>query len=190
MKTRWLLLSIILILLSRSIGSCETSADEAEDRQFRQALKHAESRKLKGLGPIGIVIERLSPDIEKKGLLTTNQLETNVELRLRKTGINVIPRATFVNLLLSENGEIKPYLHLEVETLEVKELNGLHCISIILELVDSVTIERGRQSDVLPIWSRKSFLYAGENRLRTVLDIVGDLVDEFCNQYLMANPRK
>jgi hypothetical protein len=134
---------------------------------------------LKGITAIKVVVEELEPEAERDGL-TKDQLQTDVELRLRKAGIRV------TSALLESGGS---YLYLNVGT-DNKHPSGPYAVSIDLEFKQWVILERNRNVSLLaPTWYVGSIVLVGAHKLRHIRDIVAGLVDQFINPYLEQNPK-
>jgi hypothetical protein len=72
-------MSIRLILVLLLLASTGAQGGDTE----------GERATLRGLDGVQVVVEDLQPDVERNGL-TRQQLQTDVELRLRKAGIRVL----------------------------------------------------------------------------------------------------
>ena len=145
-------------------------------------LNTQESRAtLRGIPTIAVEVASLDPEAERVGL-TKNQLQTDVELRLRKAGINVVS---------SPSGETAwSLLGLRVTFVKVEQL-PLYAFDIRLEFFQMVILLRdpGLRT-VGSTWSINYTGFAGAGRTRGVRDAVADLVDEFINAYLEQNPKQ
>jgi len=132
---------------------------------------------LKGITAIRVVVEPLNPEAERDGL-TKDQLQTDVELRLRKAGIRVTSSL--------EESEWS-YLHLNVNP--VKGSSGLYAYHISLEFEQGVILGRDRNISLsAPTWSVAEVGIIGAQRLRDVRGDVADLADKFIKAYLEQNP--
>jgi hypothetical protein len=131
---------------------------------------------LKGLKTIMVVVEHLTPEAERDGL-TKDQLQTDVEVRLRKAGIKVT------------SSEIEEaYLYLNVFT--VKDSSGQYVYHIRLEFNQEVILKRNRNVSLpAPTWSLDLGGIVGAQKLHEVRDDVADMVDRFINAYLEQNPK-
>ncbi len=130
---------------------------------------------LRGLRAISVVIEDLGPDEESLGL-TKSRLQTQVELRLRRSGITVLEDAI-------------PFLYININVKKVP--TGLYAVATEVSLKQQVYLVRDSSIEITGVtWNVASVGTVGENRLaRSILDHVGKYVDEFANDYLAANPR-
>ena len=131
---------------------------------------------LKGLKTIKVVVEHLTPEAEGGGL-TKDQLQTDVEVRLRNAGITVTSSIE------------EAYLYLNVFT--VKASSGLYAYHIRLEFNQEVILERNRNVSLLaPTWSLDLGGIVGAQKLHEVRDDVVDMADKFINAYLEQNPKQ
>lgn len=134
---------------------------------------------LSGLKGVSVIIEEFQPDFDIYEL-TTEQLQTDVELRLRKAGIKVgaiekFPSSIYVNLNMRA----------------VSACPGLYSYGLQIELQELVSLDR-RPKVVLTgtLWSLGNSGTVGKDKAKTDLrELVADLVDRFINDYLAANPR-
>jgi hypothetical protein len=138
-----------------------------DDKQSRNTLK--------GVKGLEVLIERLETN-EKAIGLSEEDLQTDVELKLRQTGI----------LIGKQNvASGQPVLYVSLVSLE-----GPLPVSyfIKLELCQDVTLSRnGADYSVVPTWSVGTIGRA--NSSRNIRDILKDLIDKFLNAYLSVNPK-
>ncbi len=131
---------------------------------------------LKGITTIRVVVDNLDPEAERDGL-TKDQLQTDVELRLRKAGIRVTS-------LRAESES--SYLHLAVNT--IKDSSGVYAFNIVLEFDQWVILERNRNVfRFAPTWGVSSVGTVDAEYLREVRGSVADKVDKFIKAYLEQN---
>jgi hypothetical protein len=136
-----------------------------------------ERKPLRGLKHVRVLVEGLPPDA--KGILTKEQLQTDVELRLRKAGIRV------------SDDRQSPDLYLNVGVLKATE-HEWYVYSIRLDFEEAVTLERDKSIWVIAeTWSTPANLgLAGSEVISdAVRQKVGDEVDAFVNDYLAENPK-
>jgi hypothetical protein len=140
---------------------------------------------LRGLQGVWVIVDNLGLDVEQAGL-TQNQIQTDVELRLRKAGIRILTRQE----TLSIPG--RPWLYVGVETHESRGRPGLYPFVLSLELWQLVYLARDPNvATQAPTWSHKSILgMTGASHLREVRDRVVVMVDVFINAYLAVNPEQ
>ena len=136
---------------------------------------------LVGLKGVEVVVEDIRPEAERLGL-TEAQIQTDVELRLRKAGVRV--------LTAKESDETPgvPFLYVNVTTIFFQKTSAV-VYSIFVQLKEAVTLKRGFIA-VGAIWNTGSVGTVGTSNIRKIRVSVGDKVDEFINDYLAANPKK
>lgn len=130
---------------------------------------------LKGLHGVGVSVEWIKPEVEKRGL-KAEALQTAIELRLRQHGIKV-----------NEDG---PRLYINVSTLLVDDH---HCASIHVSVEfheRAILARRPKINTGVTTWQKGIIGFFGFNKLRDVRESVLELVDEFINDYLAANPKQ
>jgi hypothetical protein len=143
-------------------------------------ISHAltdEQKALVGLKGVQVLVSKIDPQAEHLGL-TRNQIQTDVELGLRKGGVKV--------LTVGDMSEAPGYPALWVFVgTNIKQ--GLVSYSIRICLIELVTLGRGFQTTGT-IWNDSA---GGVRTINAseIRKIVGDLVDEFINDYLAANPK-
>ncbi len=140
-------------------------------------------RSLAGRRGVHVKVEDISPDAERDGLTATG-LQTDVELRLRLAGIRVLTEAE--SLAMPDNA----LLYLNVTTLK---RGGRYSYTINLTLSQRVRLERDLSIQRVPgtTWIATGTIgTVGVNKLGTVRKAVRDMVDQFINAYLAANPKR
>ena len=125
-----LLLAVALVFWTAAVS--KVSAETTEERQIVEKAEEDARETLRGLKGVQVVVEDMDPDVERDGL-TKSQLQTDVELRLRKAGIQVLKeeerRAT----------PGRPYLYVAVTTL--KDRDGLsYAFAINVDLEQKVAL--------------------------------------------------
>jgi hypothetical protein len=143
---------------------------------------------LRGLPGVHVVIEELGADIKKDGL-TEEQLQTDVEVRLRRAGIRVL------TLDEVKNSSIKPALVITITALKSDVLSKLlegniYCFSVSIELKQVASLAR-MPSNVFLVttWNDGAVGFATAKNVRTIRDGLGDYVDKFANEFLTVNPK-
>jgi hypothetical protein len=163
---------VVLVLMSfLVVNECRVLGSESERKS------------LKGLKGVYVPIENFGENKEEGGGLTTSQLQTDVELRLRKAGIRILTKEEW---LATKGG---PYLYVSVFPVMTPDV--YFYASIEVQLKQNVLLERDPSNKVFGCssWSRKTAGYGGKaNFVKGVRDSVGDLVDKFINDYLAVNP--
>ncbi len=133
---------------------------------------------LKGVDSMSVQVESPGLDAERDGL-TKSQIQTDVELRLRESGIRVSPSPDWC------------FLNVNVTT--YKTSGDLYAFHISLEFNQWVMLVRDPDRLEYPgvtTWSHGTIGAASASRLPEVRSQVIDLVDKFIAAYLEQNPKK
>lgn len=169
---RALSVSVVIVGTLLCGSQREAAADDETDRAT-----------LRGLAGVGVVVEPLGKEIERDGL-TAAQIQTDVELRLRRSGIHVLSIAE------NRNAPGMPFLSVRVNVLKQKDI-PLYAFSIYVTLMQDVLLARDSKiSSHAATWDTDSVGTVGEAHLRDVRNSVGDYVDRFINAYLAVNPKQ
>ena len=200
MKTnRYFAIAVVVVLVLAAVwivaeaGVKSTSKPNAEYpyltpvdyENFRQIVKKSrpvltgrnQIDILKGLGAIDVLVEELNPNVERLGL-TKQALQTDVELLLRKYGIEIDKSNMFhclyiqVNVLPSDSGFVAYNISVEFRDVVIPTRNP------------TIMIVGAR------VWKSGSVGYAGKEKVRSIRENVEDFVKEFINDYLAANPKE
>jgi hypothetical protein len=143
------------------------------------ALKFAGQREaLTGLKGVGVEVTPLRPEAERLGL-TTGQIKTDVELRLRKAGVRVLT-ADEVNETTGH-----PILFI---TVTPSISSGLCAYMINVQLGEVASLARGN-AVYATTWLTNGVGTFWTQDMRKIRGYVGDCIDEFINDYLAANPK-
>ena len=167
MKTKHLL--ILAMLVSTFLVTSETFG----------FVNQRES--LRGLKGVEVLIELVSKDIENDGL-TRMQLQTDVELRLRKAGVRVLTEEE------SRQATGRPMLHVQISSYKIASIGYAFNCSVSLEELAKL-VRNPQIINLLPTWNKSSTGFTPINNLRFIREGLSDLVDQFINNYLAANPK-
>jgi hypothetical protein len=140
---------------------------------------------LKGLKGVHVLVEDLNIDAEADGL-SKDAIQTDVERKLQQSGIRVLTQTQM------QAAPGKPALCVRVSTAEIPGYPTYSCF-ISVELKESVKLQRnfGIQVVGATTWQTNGDVgYVNTQSLFTLRDRVKDKVDQFCNAYLKANPKK
>jgi ribosomal protein S8 len=177
-KKYWVLAAILVICANIIWATNKT--DSLTSPQVTSIIID-ERDTLKGLQGVYVLVENLKPEVEKYGL-TRQQLQTDVELRLRQNGIRVLSKQE----QFSTPG--MPYLYVNVNTMP--DINGLVPLGILLELKQNVFLARDTTKlCIASTWNGSTTGSVGSKKIETIRDSVKDSVDIFINDYLAANPK-
>lgn len=133
---------------------------------------------LKGLKDVTVTIEAI-PGGDQWGL-SQSQLQVDVELRLRKAGIRVVSSSE----LSASTATV--YVRVSISPSNISEAR--RCYDMGIELMQNVALVRDPSIfTVATTWSTPGGGFSNPDHIRSRL---GDMVDEFINDYLTANPKK
>jgi hypothetical protein len=137
-------------------------------------------RTLRGLQGVNVLIESVQFELGQAGL-SVQQLQADVELRLRHAGIPI--------LTLAERGRVpgQPVLYITVK-IELG-FDGLTAFSIDVELNQMASLEIDTAPAVVATWSVGSVGTVDTARLYSIRDRVRDKGDDFINAYFSIHPR-
>jgi hypothetical protein len=171
MKRR-VLVSTIVIFLSLFVGSALWAINGKLNRAT-----------LRGLRGVGVLVEKLSPEVEKEGL-NRDQLQVAVESRLHKAGIKVLTREESVKT----PGE--PYLYININLNVAKTESPIYPYSIDLLFIQKVSLQRDPKLMTYAVtWSTGGVGSIGKTIVRELGENVEEMVDLFIKAYREENPR-
>jgi hypothetical protein len=138
---------------------------------------------LRGLTGIKVVVEPITPDIERLGL-TKNQIQSNVESQIRKVGIKVLKN-------------FKPpamtSLYINILAMNPREAKAVVVYSITLMVFENAYLKRdiGTVGDLKEVraadWVKGSVGFVGVRNIRDIYKKLELLVDQFISDYLAVN---
>ena len=158
---------------------------------------------LSGIDTLHVVVEPLTADAKKNGL-TKRRLQTDVELKLRREGIMVIPMKESVGL------PEKPCLYINIKTNTIKkEPMQIIAYSVSIRFMQTAIVLKVRVHTIT--WFKESPLnssglapsylmyvlwaiggdftnYHEKEFVKGVREVISDELDYFINDYLAANP--
>lgn len=147
----------------------------AQDNEFSRPS-------LKGLGSIGVAIADSDPALECEGF-GKDQLRTDVEGRLRQSGIKILSEAE----LLKTPGS--PHLYVSLSFVNMAALPQ-RAYYITLEFIQEVTLRRNpEQVSSAVTWSVSVEGTASSENISKISDGLTALVDRFIGAYRSMNPK-
>jgi len=201
-KKYWILAMVVLVGVGVLLAGSKNHSEAGEPRRslkelvrkkkelvrrtlFANSTPTADERDtLKGLEGIGVVVKQINPEVEKYGL-RKQQIQTDVELRLRQNGIRVFSPEE----VLSTPGS--PYLSVNVSVFIRADGRKLAAFKINIVLRQKVYLSRDLKIRCDATTWGTSLVGSGDlSNLETIREYVKDAVDEFINDYLAANPKK
>ena len=146
------------------------------------AQTNEQRESLRGVNEIKVVVENIRPEAGRYGLIR-EQLETDVERKLRRSGIaGIIFRS-------AEETLSTPYLHVNVNAYKPRD-SELYAYNVAVEFRQAIRLSRNlmlrsysatwKSTEIGTVVSRK--LSSG------IKDAVADHIDKFIHDYLAVNP--
>ncbi len=141
-------------------------------------------RALKGIQDVGVVVVvTLTDDAVKAGLLKS-QVQTDVELKLRRNGIKVLSQE-----------EYGPILRINVVAVAVqsadKQYTFTHVCSVDFALNEYVQIMRSGENILASTWRMIGTVHAPQDIFSSYIRRhISDTLDMFLNDCLAANPKE
>jgi len=132
---------------------------------------------LQGIDALAVVVDQVAPDAERDGL-SRAQLQADVELRLRQSGIKVDPASTY-------------HLQVSLMTYRPPDRRSLYAFSIALALLQPVRLIRYPTlvfNDGVT-WRTGSVGLTERTRLREIRSFVIHDVDDFIHAFRAQNPK-
>lgn len=138
---------------------------------------------LRGLSGIGVLVERLAPEVEKGGL-TSNQLRADAESKLRKAGFKILSREECAKT----PGE--PYLYINLNVNVAKTESDIYPYAIDVMLIQRVSLQRnpGLLTHAVT-WSIGGVGSISKPILNELRDVVQETVDMFIQAFQAENPK-
>jgi len=132
---------------------------------------------LKGLPAVRVIVEDFDSQMVDFGL-NKSQLQQDVELRLRKAGIKVVP----------QDNEFAPFIDVAIAGAKVPRTNAA-VYAVNVDLFQPVTLQRDPAMKLnAQTWS--ATLAVGYTiSVSTVRNTLADAIDAFINDYLSQNTR-
>jgi len=165
------------------------------------------SETLRGVTPVYVVIEGITPELEQNGM-NTKQLKAAVEIQLRQAGIHVIatveekgsaesfPAGLYVRINALKSGMLKSGFDIDYYAISISVELIQRCLPLTHESLSRMSEKNvdpsyiSSQSALACTWSTSNIYLAGEERLMDIRECVQDLVGHFIKAYLSVNPRK
>jgi len=138
---------------------------------------------LRGLKGVGVLVEKLPPEVEKEGL-SADQLQKEIGSKLQSAGIRLLTKEES----LRAPGE--PYLYININVNIAKTESDIYPYSIDLLLIQKVSLVRDPKLTSYAItWSTGGVGSIGKQILSQLRESVEAMVDVFIKAYLAENPK-
>ncbi len=147
------------------------------------AFSGVDEKVLKGIDMLKIGIEYLSDEAKNIGL-TRGRLRTVTELRLRKEGITIFGKEH----ISTTYWEIPRYRNTPIILVNVSVVGNAFRVS--LEIFEYVILRRDESIECLAFTWNENMLGTHGNNVEYIVTALGELLDEFLNDYYKANPKK
>jgi hypothetical protein len=136
---------------------------------------------LAGLEGVGVIVEAFPPEAKQYGL--TEQVFLKLaESRLRRYGVKVLTGQQ----QLQTPG--RSYLHLGITPVIIEDVKFV-AVSVTIKLNELVTFWRNPTTAVMATtWDTGQVMLLGKDNLDVIKEATQNLLDEFINAYLAANP--
>jgi hypothetical protein len=168
----WLWTVLAIMMMVRA----SVAADASQRWQERARAS------LQGLPGVYVLVESIDSEAERDGL-TMAQVQTDVELRLRKAGIQVLTKEGW------QATPGTPYLYVNISLLK-DSLSPRYFFEIRVQLLQDAYLVRELSSWSTVTWERRVMGRVSIASLRSIRDHVRDMVDAFVNDFLAANPSR
>lgn len=161
------LASIILffcLIFSISISAFSQNYDNLFENLFP-----GERQKYYDFTDIYVLVEDLQENVKKVGL-TTNQIQTDIEIRLQRAGLKI-------------NKDAKQTIYVNVNSINIDSYSMAYSIHISLQQNAVLSRDKSLSSDATT-WSVGQIGVMSNSNTRKIRDTISDFVDEFINKYL------
>jgi len=136
---------------------------------------------LAGLQGVGVIVEPFQPEAKKYGL-TEQAFRKIAESRLRQYGVRVLTGQQ----QLQTPG--RSYLHVGITPVILEDVNSV-AVSITIKLNELITLWRNPTTVVMATtWDTGQVMLVEKDKLDVIKETTRNLIDEFINAYLAANP--
>ena len=138
---------------------------------------------LKGLPGVGVLVEKLPPEIEREGL-RRDQLQMDVESQLKKAGVKVFSKEQCTRV----PGE--PYLYINLNVNVVKTESGIYPYTVDIMLIQKVSLMRDPKRVTYAVtWSTGGVGSITKSIVSQLRENVAEVVHVFIQAFLDENPK-
>lgn len=146
---------------------------------------------LRGVTPIYVVMEGITPELEHSGM-STKQLKKAVERQLREAGIQVVnttkkqeSAGLYVRINSIKSEMLKNSFDIDYYAITISVELIQHCLPLTEKNIDPSYV--ASHSALACTWSTSNIYLAGEERIIEIRGCVQDLVGHFIDAYLSVN---
>jgi hypothetical protein len=167
---KWWFIIIAFFVFLLNLASDAFAQDDADTRPT-----------LRGFSGVYVVVEPLSPQIEREGL-TTDRLQKEIEARIRTAGVKVLSKEEFLKTLG------KPYLYVNVGISILRTQITRYIFYIRLEFNQEVSLVKTPES-IVPAATWSTGGWGIDFNLENIRDVLKNQVEKFIDAYLAVNPK-
>ncbi len=132
---------------------------------------------LKGFDSLKVEVEPLAPDLIKAGI-TTEQIQTDVETKLRQSGLKI----------KNANDTTFPYVVLFVSVNSIDNGVGGFAVSINTSLNQQIVLDREKSiTSIAGTWESRSIVSVIKEKVQAIRDFVSIQIGAFINAHRRAN---
>jgi len=166
----------LMILVPFALSLLSAFPSMAIDSQSNRAT-------LKGLPGVGVLVEKLPPEIEREGL-RRDQLQMDVESQLKKAGVKVFSKEQCTRV----PGE--PYLYINLNVNVVKTESGIYPYTVDIMLIQKVSLMRDPKRVTYAVtWSTGGVGSITKSIVSQLQENVAEVVHVFIRAFLDENPK-
>jgi hypothetical protein len=137
-----------------------------------------ELESLQGLNRIYVIVQKISPEIERDGL-TVDMIKSKVSSKLEAAGIKTLPKS---DSLSTKDGI------LVISLSSIKSKTGIHACSVDAELIQVTTLARNPDKPCpATTWASGIVAVVSPENVTKLTETVGEVVDDFVSDYQSAN---
>ena len=163
-----------LLVLAAMVGAGPVTLAQVQDLQ---------ETSVRGLPGIYVFADKLPEALQSSGVLDV-ELESDVEIQLKKAGIRILDRPEALAL------RGKPFLHVQIVGAKLPD-QPVYSFLVIAALVQRVVLERDPSATGFArTWMGSNFNASGERELKPQIKAsVAHVADQFIKAYRSANPK-
>ena len=154
--------------------------------QQTNVIHQQEQASLRALSGVCVLVEKIRDEMESDGL-THDEIQTDVELRIRKAGVHILAQKEMLNT------EDQSYLYINIQSIKNNTTRS-YAYSLEVSLEQNVQLVRKTTNSTgLPFsastWKRNLVGIISASQVRDIRGYIADYVDQFINDFLAANQK-